>query len=113
MKIIKTFEEFTGSLQEDAINAGQESDVVIDDVTLDSGKEIKSTEILGAILASKSEKEFKEYFYNEFGNDAFTEEDIFTLVKFFNEYQEEQAELEKEAEKEDEGGKEEDPLAGL
>lgn len=113
MKIIKTFEEFTGSLQEDAINAGQESDVVIDDVTLDSGKEVKSTEILGAILASKSEKEFKEYFYNEFGNDAFTEEDIFTLVKFFNEYQEEQAELEKEAEKEAEGGKEEDPLAGL
>ncbi len=113
MKIIKTFEEFTGSLQEDAINAGQESDVVIDDVTLDSGKEVKSTEILGAILASKSEKEFKEYFYNEFGNDAFTEEDIFTLVKFFNEYQEEQAELEKEAEKETEGGKEEDPLAGL
>ena len=69
--------------------------------------------MVGAILASKSEKEFKEYFYNEFGNDAFTEEDIFTLVKFFNEYQEEQAELEKEAEKETEGGKEEDPLAGL
>jgi hypothetical protein len=113
MKIIKTFEEFTGSIKEDAINAGQESDVVIDDVTLDSGKEIKSTEILGAILASKSEKEFKEYFYNEFGNDAFTEEDMFTLVKFFNEYQEEQAELEKEAEKEEGGGEEEDPLAGL
>lgn len=113
MKIIKTFEEFTGSIKEDAINAGQESDVIIDDVTLDSGKEIKSTEILGAILASKSEKEFKEYFYNEFGNDAFTEEDMFTLVKFFNEYQEEQSELEKEAEKEKDGGNEEDPLAGL
>lgn len=113
MKIIKTFEEFTGSLKEDAINAGQESDVVIDDVTLDSGKEIKSTEILGAILASKSEKEFKEYFYNEYGNGEFTEEDMFTLVKFFNEYQEEQAELEKEAEKEEEGGAEEDPLAGI
>lgn len=113
MKIIKTFEEFTGSLKEDAINAGQESDIVIDDVTLDSGKEIKSTEILGAILASKSEKEFKEYFYDEFGNDAFTEEDMFTLVKFFNEYAEEQAELEKEAEKEAEGGGEEDPLAGI
>jgi hypothetical protein len=114
MKIIKTFEEFTGSLKEDAINAGEDSDVVIDDVTLDSGKEIKSTEILGAILSSKSEKEFKEYFYNAYGNGSFTEEDMFTLVKSFNEYQEEQAEKEKEAEKETEGGgEEEDPLAGM
>jgi hypothetical protein len=116
MRIIKTFEEFTGSLQEDAINAGEDSKVVIDDVTLDSGKEIKSTEILGAIMSSKSEKEFKEYFYEVYGNTAFTEEDIFTLVKFFNDYQEEQAEKEKEEEKEaekEEGGGEEDPLAGL
>lgn len=113
MKIMKTFEEFTGSLKEDAINAGQDSDVIIDDVTLDSGKEIKSTEILGAILASKSEKEFKEYFYKQYGNGAFTEEDMFTLVKSFNEYAEEQAEKEKEAEKEAEGGEEEDPLAGI
>lgn len=113
MKIMKTFEEFTGSLKEDAINAGQDSDVIIDDVSLDSGKEIKSTEILGAILASKSEKEFKEYFYKQYGNGAFTEEDMFTLVKSFNEYTEEQAEKEKEAEKEAEGGKEEDPLAGI
>ena len=75
MKIIKTFEEFTGSLKEEAINAGEDSDVVIDDVSLDSGKEIKSTEILGAILSSKSEKEFKEYFYKAYGNGSFTEED--------------------------------------
>lgn len=117
MKIIKTFEEFTGSIKEDAINAGQESDVIVDDVSLDSGKEIKSTEILGAILASKSEKEFKEYFYKEYGNGAFTEEDMFTLTKFFSEYQEELATKEKEAEKEAEGGDaaatEEDPLAGM
>jgi acyl-coenzyme A synthetase/AMP-(fatty) acid ligase len=113
MKIIKTFEEFTNSLQEDAIDAGEDSKVVIDDVTLDSGKEIKSTEILGAILSSKSEKDFKDYFYNEYGNTAFTEEDIFTLVKFYNDYQEEVAQKEKDAEKEAEGGKEEDPLADI
>jgi hypothetical protein len=116
MKIIKTFEEFTSSLQEDAIDAGEDSKVVVDDVRLDSGKEIKSTEILGTIMSSKSEKEFKEYFYDEYGNTAFTEEDMFTLVKFFNDYQEEVAQKEKDAEKDSEGdagGEEEDPLAGL
>jgi acyl-coenzyme A synthetase/AMP-(fatty) acid ligase len=116
MKIIKTFEEFTSSLQEDAIDAGEDSKVVVDDVTLDSGKEIKSTEILGTILSSKSEKEFKEYFYKEYGNTAFTEEDMFTLVKFFNDYQEEVAQKEKDAEKDaegGEGGEEKDPLADI
>ena len=113
MKIIKTFEEFTSSLQEDAIDAGEDSKVVVDDVTLDSGKEIKSTEILGTILSSKSEKEFKEYFYNEYGNGAFTEEDMFTLLKFYSDYQQEIAQKEKDAEKDDAGGEEEDPLADL
>lgn len=119
MRIMKTFEEFTNSLREDAIDAGEDSKVVIDDVTLDSGKEIKSTEILGTILSSKTEKEFKQYFYDEYGNGAFTEEDMFTLTKFFTDYQEEQAEKEKEEEKDAEGGEggedggEEDPLAGL
>ena len=117
MKIIQTFEQFTSSrryypIQENAIDAGEDSKVVIDDVTLDSGKQIKSTEILGTILSSKSEKEFKEYFYNEYGNTAFTEEDMFTLVKFFNDYQEEIAQKEKDAEKDAKGG-EEDPLADL
>jgi len=113
MRIIKTFNEFTGSMYEDAIDAGEDSKVVIDDITLDSGKEIKSTEILGVILSSKSEKEFKEYFYKEYGNTGFTEEDMFTLVKFYSEHSEEEAEAEKEAEKESDGGAEEDPLAGM
>lgn len=111
MNTIKTFEEFTGSLQEDAIEAGKDSDVVVDDVTLDSGSEIKSTEILGAILSSKTEKEFKEYFYKAYGNSAFTEEDMFTLTKSYSEYRQEEAEKEKEAEKAAEG--DEDPLAGI
>lgn len=113
MNTIKTFEEFTGSLQEDAIEAGKDSKVIVDDVSLDSGSEIKSTEILGAILSSKTEKEFKQYFYDEYGNDAFTEEDMFTLTKSFNEYREEEAEKEKEAEKEAEGDNGKDPLADL
>lgn len=121
MKIIQTFEQFTSSrryypIQEDAIDAGADSKVVVDDVTLDSGKEIKSTEILGAILSNKSEKEFKEYFYKQYGNTAFTEQDIFTLVKFYSDYQEEIAQKEKDAEKDAEkakGGDKKDSLAGL
>ena len=116
MRIIKTFEQFTNSLQEDAIDAGSDSKVVVDDVTLASGKEIKSTEILGAILSNKSEKDFKDYFYKQYGNTAFTEEDIFTLVKFFSDYQEEIAQKAKDAEKEAEdakGGDKKDPLANL
>lgn len=116
MRIMRTFEEFTGSLKEAAIDAGEDSKVVIDDVTLNSGKEIKSTEILGTILSSKTEKEFKEYFYDTYGNGAFTEEDIFTLTKFYTDYQEEISTKEKEDEKEKEGedgGDDADPLAGL
>ena len=69
-------------------------------------------ELLAIVEAYRS-KEFKEYFYEVYGNTAFTEEDMFTIVKFFNDYREEKAEKEKEAEKEAEGGEEEDPLAGV
>ena len=116
MKTIKTFEEFSAdlnkeSVQEDAVKAGEDSKVYIDDVTLDSGKEIKSTEILGVAVNSKTEKEFKQYFYDEYGNGEFTDEDMSTLVKYFLEYKEEknaeEVEAEEEAEKE-EGGDDED-----
>jgi hypothetical protein len=112
MRIVKTFEEFTSSLHEGAIEAGEDSKVVIDDVTLDSGKEIRSTEILGTILSSKTEKEFKEYFYDTYGNGAFTDEDISTLLKFYLEYTEEKnaEELEAEEEAEEEDGDSTDDL---
>lgn len=106
MKKLKTFEEFSEELNaphidEDAIEAGEDSKVVIDDVTLDSGSEIKSTEILGAILSSKTEKEFKQYFYDQYGNGAFTDEDMSTLLKFFLDYEEEKNAKELEAEEEE------------
>jgi len=115
MRIIKTFEEFTASrIQEAALKAGEESKLYIDDVKLDSGKEIKSAEILGAVTAMPTEKEFKQYFYDEYGEGAFAEGEIDQLVKMYNDYKTEQAESEKEAEKEADGGEEEeDPLAGL
>jgi hypothetical protein len=120
MKTIKTFEQFINSsyikIDEAAIDAGGDSRVVVDDVSLDSGEEIKSTEILGVILSSKTEKEFKEYFYKEYGNTAFTEEDIFALVKFYNDYTAEVNQAETDAEekkKEEEEGGTEDPLAGI
>ena len=113
MRIIKTFEEF---IQEDSLKAGEESKVYVEDLTLDSGPTIKSAEILGAITASATENDFKDYFFNEYGNDAFAEGEMDILVKYFLDKSAEEAEEEKEKEKEEEGGGEEggdDPLADI
>lgn len=113
MKIIKTFEDF---LTEDALRAGEDSKVVIDDITLDSGSTIKAAEILGAITASITDEEFKQYFYDSYGENAFGEGEIDQLVKIYNDKAAEDLEAEKEADKEgegEEGGDAEDPLAGL
>lgn len=106
---IKKFNEFVNGVEEDAVKAGEDSDVVIDDITLDSGEEIKGAEILGAIIDSETEKEFKDYFYNEYGNGSFTEADIMTLIKFYNEYQEEKNAEKAEKEKEEEDAAAADP----
>lgn len=113
MKIIKTFEDF---LTEDALRAGEDSQVVIDDIDLDSGSTIKAAEILGAISASITDEEFKQYFYDSYGENAFGEGEIDQLVKIYNDKAAEDLEAEKEKEKEagkEEGGDAEDPLAGL
>lgn len=117
MKILKTFEEFTSGMngvKEEAVSPGKDSKVIIDDLSLDSGKTIKSTEIAGVIVSSQSEKEFLDYFYKTYGNGAFTEPDMAELKVYYNEYTEEinaaEAEKEKEAESDGEG---EDPFAGL
>ena len=92
MKIIKTFNDF---LSEDALRAGEDSKIIIDDIVLDSGPTVKAAEILGAI--------------------TFGEGEIDQLVKIYNDKRTEDLEAEKEAEKE-EGGDEEDsddPLAGM
>ena len=103
MKHVRLFEEF---ISEEATQVTPESDVKVDDYTTDAGKEIKSTEIVGAIVSSETEKEFTDYLYSEYGNAAFTEGDISTLVTYYNEYQEElnaeEAEEEADAEAEEE-----------
>ena len=112
MRIFKTFEEF---IQEDALKAGEDSKIYVEDLTLDSGSTIKAAEILGAITTSQTENEFKDYFYKEYGNDAFAEGEMDILTAYYLEKETEDAEEEKEAEKEaeaEEGG-EEDPLAGI
>ena len=112
-KIIRTFEEFVA---EDAMKAGEDSKIYVEDLTLDSGPTIKSAEILGVITASKTEGEFKEYFYREYGVDSFAEGEMDILVAYYLDKSAEDAEQEKEEEKEAEagaGGGEEDPLAGV
>lgn len=115
MKIIKTFEDFiSANVKEGALRAGEESDIYVDDIELDSGKTVSAAEILGAITAYPTEKEFKKHFYDTFGQGAFGEGEIDQIVKFYNDFKAEQAEKEKEEEKEaeaEEGG--DDPLAGI
>lgn len=107
MKIYRTFESFVKKVNEDALKAGEESDVYVDDYTLDSGETIKSAEILGAIQAFQTEKEFKQYFFGEYGEGSFASGELDKLTKFFNEVKAE--EKEEDAEEEDggeEGGEE-------
>ena len=86
MEHVKSFNEFIG---EDAVKA-DDSKVYVDNMyimSLDS--HIKAAEILGVIKSSETETEFLDYFYTEYGNGAFTEEEISALSKYFNEYEEE------------------------
>ena len=48
MKHLQTFKNFS-NLTEDAIEVGDDSDVIVDDILLDSGEKIKSAEILSLI----------------------------------------------------------------
>jgi hypothetical protein len=102
MKHIKLFEEFH-SITEGAMKVTPESDVEIDDYTTDDGVEIKSSEIVGVISSASTEKEFKDYFYETYGQGAFTKNDIETLCKYYMEYEEEVVAAETEEEEEEEG----------
>lgn len=122
MKVIKTIESFAKESRynrviEAAVRAGEESKVYIDDIDTDSGKTVKAVEIIGAIAAYPTEKEFKKYFYDQYGQNAFGEGEIEVIIKYYNDVKAEQAEAEKEAEKEEGGegaeGGEDDPLADL
>ena len=62
------------------------------------------------------QKEFKDYFFDQYGQTLFSVEDMSKLLKYYNDYQEEKNKEEADKEKEGEGGEEaaaEDPLAGL
>jgi hypothetical protein len=99
MKIITTFEQF---VSENSLKAGEDSKIYVEDQKLDSGKIIKSAEILGAITACQTENDFKDYFYKEYGNDAFAEGEMDVLTAYFLDKSAEDAEEEKEAEGEEE-----------
>jgi hypothetical protein len=113
MRHLKTFEQFI--FEAEAVKA-EDSKVYIDDVSVDGADTIiKAAEILGAIEASATEKEFKDYFFDQYGQTLFSIEDMAKLVKYYNDYQEEKNKEEADKEKEGEGEETpvEDPLADL
>lgn len=97
---LKTFEQF---VNEAAIKAGPESEIVIQDMITRDDTEISAEEILGLVVSCESEEEMAEKAYDRFGNAAFSEEEIMILKKYWNDYSAEQKEKEAEAEKEEEG----------
>jgi len=106
------------SVNEEATEVTPDSKVVVDDYLLDDAEtQIKSKEIIGTIVSSETEDEFLDHFYKTYGNSAFTENDISTLVAYYQEYREEvnAEETEKEEEEKEaaEGGDSKDPLADL
>ena len=120
MKQLLTFEQFlqgSNKTNEEAIKAGEDSEVVIDDMITTDGTEISSEEILGILISSETEEEVKDKMYDKFGQTAFAGEDISKVISYYNEIQAEKKEKEKEEEdkkKEGEGGEStDDIMAGL
>ena len=112
MNTLKTFEQFV-SANEEAINAGPESEVVVDDMITTNGTKISSEEILGIVVSSDNEKQLVDKMYDKFGQTSFSEEDISTLKKYWNDYSAENKEEELEKEKEGGEGEGDDPLADI
>lgn len=126
---ITSYEQFTkvfGPISEEqkqslsSIKAGDESKVEINDQKTTDGKIISAQEILGQIIASETEGDFKKYFYDKYGTTKFDTETLGQMVKNYQDYMTEVAvdnkEEEKEEEKKGEGegdGGDDDPLAGL
>lgn len=120
---LKTYTQYLGESQLTSIKAGEDSKVEISDQKTADGKIISAQEILGQIIASQTEDEFKAFFYDKYGSTKFDTATMGQMVTDYQDYYKEQAGDEEEKEKEekkdgggDEGGDEgggDDPLADL
>ena len=99
MKYVKLFEQF---IKEDTMKPGEESEVTVDDITLEDGKTIPSAEIVGVIVNSENEKQLEDYFFDKYGQNAFKQGELAEIKQKWNEWYAEQKEEEADAEKEEE-----------
>lgn len=99
MKYVKLFEQF---IKEETMKPEEESEVTIDDITLEDGKTISSAEIVGVIVNSENEKQLEEYFFDKYGQNAFKQGELAEIKQKWNEWYAEQKEEEADAEKEEE-----------
>jgi len=99
MKYVKLFEQF---IKEDTMKPGEESEVTVDDITLEDGKTITSAEIVGVIVNSENEKQLEDYFFDKYGQNAFKQGELAEIKQKWNEWYAEQKEEEADAEKEEE-----------
>ena len=82
MKYVKLFEQF---IKEDTMKPGEESEVTVDDITLEDGKTISSAEIVGAIVNSENEKQLEDYFFDKYGQNAFKQGELAEIKQKWNE----------------------------
>ena len=99
MKYVKLFEQF---IKEETMKPGEESEVTIDDITLEDGNTITAAEIVGVIVNSENEKQLEEYFFDKYGQNAFKQGELAEIKQKWNEWYAEQKEEEADAEKEEE-----------
>lgn len=76
-----------------------EDELSIEDVELRSGNTIKSDEVLDVIKNSETEEDFKEYFYNKYGENDFTGAEMDELVTYWRLYQRKKSEKESKEDK--------------
>lgn len=107
MKYVKLFEQF---IEEDAMKPNKDSEIIIDDISLENGKVISSAEIVGVIVNSETELELEDFFYTKYGQNAFKQGELASIKKYWNEYQTETKEADSEEEKEESGDSEEGGL---
>jgi hypothetical protein len=77
------------------------SDLYFEDVRLQSGATIESDEIVDVVKKTKTEEEFKEYFYAQYGINAFDSDEMDELVKYWRQYQSYKINNDKEESKEE------------
>lgn len=77
------------------------SGLYFEDVRLQAGPTVESDEIVDIVKKAKTEEEFKEYFYEQYGINTFDSDEMDELIKYWRQYQSYKVNNDKEESKEE------------